>query len=73
MYWYLQLAVQLDDAPWPATKDELLDYAERSCLSPQIIENLEELEDDDRLYYEMADIWPEIYDWARNFPNDEEY
>ena len=33
MYWYLQLAVQLDDAPWPATQEELLDYAESSCLN----------------------------------------
>ena len=31
MYWTLELAYHLDDAPWPATKDEL---------------NLEELEDE---------------------------
>ncbi|MCI5990243.1 MAG: DUF2795 domain-containing protein, partial [Bacteroidales bacterium] len=27
MYWTLELAGSLDDAPWPATKDELIDYA----------------------------------------------
>ena len=27
MYWTLEFAGSLDDAPWPATKDELIDYA----------------------------------------------
>ena len=26
MYWTLELASKLEDAPWPATKDELIDY-----------------------------------------------
>ena len=25
MYWTLELASKLEDAPWPATKDELID------------------------------------------------
>ncbi|MBR5833212.1 MAG: DUF2795 domain-containing protein, partial [Bacteroidales bacterium] len=25
MYWTLELAYRLEDAPWPATKDELID------------------------------------------------
>ena len=29
MYWTLELASSLDDAPWPATKEELIDYATR--------------------------------------------
>ena len=29
MYWTLELASKLEDAPWPATKDELIDYAQR--------------------------------------------
>ena len=29
MYWTLELASKLEDAPWPASKDELIDYA---CL-----------------------------------------
>ena len=29
MYWTLELATKIEDAPWPATKDELLDYAMR--------------------------------------------
>ena len=27
MYWTLELASKLEDAPWPASKDELIDYA----------------------------------------------
>ena len=27
MYWTLELASYLEDAPWPAAKDELIDYA----------------------------------------------
>ena len=27
MYWTLELATKLEDAPWPATKEELIDYA----------------------------------------------
>ena len=47
MYWTLELASRLDDAPWPATKDELLDYANREGLPLEVIENLQELEGDD--------------------------
>ena len=28
MYWTLELASYLEDAPWPASKDELIDFAE---------------------------------------------
>ncbi|MBP5612082.1 MAG: DUF2795 domain-containing protein, partial [Bacteroidales bacterium] len=30
MYWRLELASNLEDAPWPSTKDELIDFAARS-------------------------------------------
>ena len=33
MYWTLELASKLEDAPWPATKDELIDYAAFGCSS----------------------------------------
>lgn len=59
MYWTLELASYLDDAPWPATKDELIDYAERNGLPPEIIENLQALEeDDDEATYDSIDeVW----------------
>ena len=46
MYWTLELASKLEDAPWPATKDELIDYAQRSGAPLEVIENLQEMEDD---------------------------
>lgn len=42
MYWTLELASKLEDAPWPATKDELIDYAQRSGAPLEVIENLQE-------------------------------
>ena len=30
MYWTLELASYLSDAPWPATKEEIIDYALRT-------------------------------------------
>ena len=38
MYWTLELASKLEDAPWPATKDELIDYAQRSGAPGRIIQ-----------------------------------
>ena len=38
MYWTLELAYRLEDAPWPATKEELIDYATRSG-APRILKN----------------------------------
>ena len=46
MYWTLELASKLEDAPWPATKDELIDYATRSGAPLEVIENLNEIEDE---------------------------
>ena len=43
MYWTLELASKLEDAPWPATKDELIDYAIRSGSPLEVIENLQEI------------------------------
>ncbi len=37
MYWTLELASKLEDAPWPATKDELIDYAVRSGLPLEVL------------------------------------
>ena len=41
MYWTLELASKLEDAPWPATKDELIDYAMRTGAPLEVIENLQ--------------------------------
>ncbi|MDE6638664.1 MAG: DUF2795 domain-containing protein, partial [Muribaculaceae bacterium] len=43
MYWTLELASKLEDAPWPATKDEVIDYAMLSGSPMEVIENLNEI------------------------------
>ena len=50
MVWTLELASYLDDAPWPANKSELIDYATRSGAPQEVVENLEDLEDHDEPY-----------------------
>jgi len=59
MYWTLELASKLEDAPWPATKEELIDYAMRSGSPMEVIENLQEIEDEGETYESIEDIWPD--------------
>ena len=73
MYWTLELASSLDDAPWPASKDELIDYANRSGAPEEVIENLQELDDDDEVYESIEDIWPDYPTKEDFFFNEEEY
>lgn len=73
MYWTLELASSLDDAPWPATKDELIDYANRSGAPEEVMENLQELEDDGEIYESIEDIWPDYPTKDDFFFNEEEY
>ena len=39
MYWTPELASYLEDAPWPATKDELIDFSIRSGTPLEVVEN----------------------------------
>lgn len=74
MYWTLELASYLEDAPWPATKDELIDFAIRSGAPVEVIENLQELEDDgEELYEGIEDIWPDYPTKDDFFFDEEEY
>jgi hypothetical protein len=66
MIWTIELATYLDDAPWPATKEELIDYAMRTGAPTQVIQNLEELEDTDEPYESIEEIWSD-------YPTDEDY
>ncbi len=59
MYWTLELASKLEDAPWPATKKELIEYAQRTGAPMEVIENLEEIEDEGEEYETIEDIWPD--------------
>ncbi len=73
MVWTLELASKLEDAPWPATKDELLDYASRTGAPIEVIENLNELEDEEEIYESIEDLWPDFPSKDDFFFNEEEY
>lgn len=67
MYWTLELASYLSDAPWPASKDELIDYAIRTGAPLEVVENLQAIEDEEEEIYEsIQEIWPD-------FPTEEDY
>ena len=75
MYWTLELASKLEDAPWPATKDELVDFAIRSGAPMEVVENLQELvEDEPGMQWEtIEDIWPDYPSKEDFFFNEDEY
>ena len=73
MYLTLELASKLEDAPWPATKEELIDYAQRSGVPSEVIENLREIEDEGETYESIEDIWPDYPSKDDFFFNEEEY
>ncbi len=59
MYWTLELASYLEDGPWPATRDELIDYAIRSGTPLEVVENLQAIEDEGEAYDSMEEVWPD--------------
>ncbi|KER09289.1 MAG: hypothetical protein HY22_12580 [[Candidatus Thermochlorobacteriaceae] bacterium GBChlB] len=65
MYWNLELARHLIEAPWPATKEELIDYANRIGAPQEVIDNLSEL-DGEEPYESIEEIWPD-------FPTNEDF
>ena len=74
MYWTLELASKLEDAPWPATKEELIDYAQRSGAPLEVIENLSEIEDEEDMVYDtIEDIWPDYPSKDDFLFNEDEY
>ena len=68
MYWTLELVSYLSDAPWPANKDELIDYSIRTGAPLEVVENLQAIEDEDggEVYESIQEIWPD-------FPTDDDY
>ena len=67
MYWTLELASYLSDAPGPANKDELIDYSIRTGAPLEVVENLQAIEDEDgEIYESIQEIWPD-------FPTEEDY
>ncbi|MBH75768.1 MAG: hypothetical protein CMP68_01190 [Flavobacteriales bacterium] len=73
-YWTLELASYLSDAPFPANKDELIDYAIRTGAPAEVIENLQALEDGGiEIYDSIEDIWPDYPSEEDFLWNEEEY
>lgn len=72
MVWTLELASFLDDAPWPANKIELIDYAQRTGAPQEVIDNLKELEDSDEPYESIEEIWLDYPTKEDFFYDDEE-
>ncbi len=59
MYWTLELASHLEDAPWPATRDELIDFADRAGAPASVMSNLRDIEDDGEPYESIEELWPD--------------
>ncbi len=66
MYWTLELASHLTDAPWPASKDELIDFCIRTGAPLEVVENLQTLEDEGDIYDSIIEIWPD-------YPTEDDY
>jgi len=73
MYWTLELASYLEDAPWPATKDELIDFSMRTGAPLEVVENLQQLEDDGESFDTIDDIWPDCPSKEDFVVNEDEY
>ena len=76
MIWTVEQAAELDEAPFPATREELIEWAERNGLSQQVIDNLYELDiiedGEDMTYEEIEDIWPDYTRKEDFFHNEED-
>ncbi|MCE3296479.1 MAG: hypothetical protein K0R65_2193 [Crocinitomicaceae bacterium] len=73
MYWTLELASYLEDAPWPATKDELIDFAIRTGAPLEVVENLQDLEDEGDIYESIEEIWADYPSKDDFLFNEDEY
>ncbi len=73
MYWTIELASHLEEAPWPATRDELIDYAMRSGAPLEVIENLNQLDEEEERYESIEDIWPDYPRYDDFFFDEEEH
>ena len=73
MYWNLELASYLEDAPFPATRDELIDFVIRTGAPIEVMENLQELDDDAEIFESIEDIWPDFPSKEDFLFNEEEF
>jgi hypothetical protein len=76
MIWTVETAAALDEAPFPATRVELIEWAERNGLDQEVIVNLQELdiidEGEEKVYEDIEDIWPDYIRKEDFFHNEED-
>jgi hypothetical protein len=70
---YIVVHLILEDAPWPASKDELIDFAMRTGAPLEVVENLQALEDEGESYDTIEEIWPDYPTKEDFFFNEDEY
>ena len=60
---------------WPATKEELIDFAIRSGAPMEVAENLQELveEEEGQIWEKIEEIWPDYPTKEDFFFNEDEY
>ena len=64
----------LSDAPWPANKDELIDFSIRTGAPLEVVENLQEIEEEEgEIYESILEIWPDYPTEEDYLWNDDEY
>lgn len=73
MNWTLELISYLDNANWPASKNDLIDYATQSGYPTQVIENLQQLDDNGGLYEGVENIWPDYPKRGDSYHPEDEY
>ncbi|HFA48006.1 MAG TPA: DUF2795 domain-containing protein [Bacteroidetes bacterium] len=73
MYWTLDLIKHLEDAPFPATKNELVDYAIRTGAPNAVVENLQDIEEEDIIYESIEEVWPDYPSKGDFLFNEDEY
>ena len=70
---YLLFKKKYDSNPWMQEKDELIDYAMRSGVPVEVLENLREIEDEGEMYETIEDIWPDYPTKEDFFFHEDEY
>ena len=58
---------------WPASKDELIDFAMRTGAPLEVVENLQALEDEGEIYDRIEEIWLDYPTKEDFFFNEDEY
>lgn len=73
MYWTLELASKLEDAPGRQPKMNWSTMPFAPGLPLEVLENLQEIEDEGDIYESIEDIWPDYPSKDDFLFNEDEY